>query len=1101
VVYGIHGFNSSLQVIINATNINVIDGFKMIGYHTSGYKVVMLGDVNGDGIFDAAVIASQANVVFYGKAIGNAGIISIVFGSKNNLASEFNFADLNGKNGFNAYIMNQNSNLVISFNDAGDFNGDGSNDLIACAPTMGFDLRGNCYIILGHYGSWPSVIDLSKLDGVIGFKINGENPNDHLGMSVSSAGDINADGFSDILIGAPMASPYGKTNAGITYLVFGGMAPYLINNNLVISNDQTRVYLTTSNLYAKLDSGIEELVNFIIYDLQNGRLYLDGVLTNRFSLLDIKNNRVWIELEPGMAPSYTVATQKGNMGMSAKHNQATITYTYPDYQMTLQKNELTIQEEGSVILSSDNLSAVAIGLDLNKIVFIPVKVRNCRFELITQQGESISQFSQYQLSTHQVRLVATGGVEYPSYEILLNDGSVTRGSPVAASIQFNRIQHEPVFVNNWLTIGCNQTVTLNPIMLKVTDLDTPDTQIIFTVVSVQHGLFTYGNTVVTQFTQNDINLGKIQFTHDGSSYEPSCDFKVIYGLFNITSATSVKFTSEINGAPVFSINPIPVIRSTPTILNAQMISSPFNQTIFKVEEVSGGMFTPTNAGSLVPVTSFTQAEVNKGEVQFVPDSAVGRAPTISLSVSNQYLQTPVIKAQTPYTNDGHDIEITQNILDLMQGDRKLILPNFLSAMYNGQPIDGLTFVISNVTNGRFEYNSSPGNPITSFQQGHIAFGGVYFVHDGSEIAPRCKVFAINNGYATQPAATSVTFTKVVSINPTSAPIAEDDILTQEIINKLIIGAVSGGVGLFFLIMQIVLKYYSKKYLNEAGECKDETDVRAELRKKFIKPIVNKLYSKVTLTGCMGYADEDVMREYFVSAERVVVEFGKLMRDSGLPIDFIKMDPENQIRLECLIVEGIIKKLMPEACCCVGGFRFFRSFCKADISPKEIEGVAVEIAEYVKSKWIGDQQVQTTRQASVSVAMSDMRLEMAKMREEMESCKKASAAVATVEAIEVVEEDKSEEPTVLVRIPASQLNQLSSPRHGGHVVAASMSLQQKPAGIEQHKRNVSVPAELKQDHQGLAVSAAVKALSQRKQAPALPPKPAAPAKPAVSNAMI
>ena len=44
---------------------------------------------------------------------------------------------------------------------------------------------------------------------------------DYSGGSVSSAGDFNNDGYSDIIIGAPWASPYSRSSAGTSYLLFG----------------------------------------------------------------------------------------------------------------------------------------------------------------------------------------------------------------------------------------------------------------------------------------------------------------------------------------------------------------------------------------------------------------------------------------------------------------------------------------------------------------------------------------------------------------------------------------------------------------------------------------------------------------------------------------------------------------------------------------------------------------------------------------------------------------------------------------------------------------------------------------------------------------
>src|SRR5260221_495182 len=65
-----------------------------------------------------------------------------------------------------------------------------------------------------------AAIELSRLDGKTGFKINGEAASDHSGFRVSAAGDVNGDGFADIIIGASGASPNGSSS-GASYVVFG----------------------------------------------------------------------------------------------------------------------------------------------------------------------------------------------------------------------------------------------------------------------------------------------------------------------------------------------------------------------------------------------------------------------------------------------------------------------------------------------------------------------------------------------------------------------------------------------------------------------------------------------------------------------------------------------------------------------------------------------------------------------------------------------------------------------------------------------------------------------------------------------------------------
>jgi hypothetical protein len=87
-------------------------------------------------------------------------------------------------------------------------------------------LAGSAQALAGGLG-FPAEIDLASLlpanggDGTVGFVINGIDPNDQSGFSVSSAGDVNGDGFEDVIIGAYTASPDGRVAAGESYVVFG----------------------------------------------------------------------------------------------------------------------------------------------------------------------------------------------------------------------------------------------------------------------------------------------------------------------------------------------------------------------------------------------------------------------------------------------------------------------------------------------------------------------------------------------------------------------------------------------------------------------------------------------------------------------------------------------------------------------------------------------------------------------------------------------------------------------------------------------------------------------------------------------------------------
>src|SRR5262245_47900135 len=116
---------------------------------------------------------------------------------------------------------------------AGDVNGDGFADLIVGAE--GADPHGNnsgaSYVVFGQASGFAANIDLSSLNGTTGFKLSGEAAGDYSGRSVASAGDVNGDGFADVIIGARAAAPHGS-QSGASYVVFGQASGFAANIDL-----------------------------------------------------------------------------------------------------------------------------------------------------------------------------------------------------------------------------------------------------------------------------------------------------------------------------------------------------------------------------------------------------------------------------------------------------------------------------------------------------------------------------------------------------------------------------------------------------------------------------------------------------------------------------------------------------------------------------------------------------------------------------------------------------------------------------------------------------------------------------------------------------
>src|SRR4030095_9735711 len=88
---------------------------------------------------------------------------------------------------------------------------------------------GVVYLVFGDRGLdelAPATLDLDNLAScatltLCGVKFLGEAAGDLAGSSLSYAGDVDGDGNDDVAIGAPGASPDGRTAAGKVYLIYG----------------------------------------------------------------------------------------------------------------------------------------------------------------------------------------------------------------------------------------------------------------------------------------------------------------------------------------------------------------------------------------------------------------------------------------------------------------------------------------------------------------------------------------------------------------------------------------------------------------------------------------------------------------------------------------------------------------------------------------------------------------------------------------------------------------------------------------------------------------------------------------------------------------
>ena len=197
----------------------------------SGFRVSRAGDLNGDG-FDDVILESNGGDAANNQKL-NAGDNYVLFGAAS-LPSTIALSSL-GTKGITIHGADSEDRSGNSVSSAGDVNGDGFDDLLigsnaADGPGNTKGYAGEVYVLFGG-STLPTTVDLGS-PGSVGVTIFGADINDQLGRSVKGAGDLNGDGFDDLVLGAHEADAAGnaKNGAGETYVIFGSASlPAVIN--------------------------------------------------------------------------------------------------------------------------------------------------------------------------------------------------------------------------------------------------------------------------------------------------------------------------------------------------------------------------------------------------------------------------------------------------------------------------------------------------------------------------------------------------------------------------------------------------------------------------------------------------------------------------------------------------------------------------------------------------------------------------------------------------------------------------------------------------------------------------------------------------------
>ncbi|MDR6808333.1 hypothetical protein J2Y45_005317 [Dyadobacter sp. BE34] len=183
-----------------------------------GYTVASAGDFNGDGYSDVLV-----GIPYYDINGQNDGMAKLYFGSAQGIKD--NSVPMN------FFTGNSGDFCGIALATAGDIDADGYSDIIVGAHSSDFGQKNNQGIALVYYGASANYKTTQQLAA--------DQANAKFGYSVAGAGDVDADGFSDVIIGARYyTNGQGQDGEGAAFIYRGTASGLDTGNPVVIEGDQ-----------------------------------------------------------------------------------------------------------------------------------------------------------------------------------------------------------------------------------------------------------------------------------------------------------------------------------------------------------------------------------------------------------------------------------------------------------------------------------------------------------------------------------------------------------------------------------------------------------------------------------------------------------------------------------------------------------------------------------------------------------------------------------------------------------------------------------------------------------------------------------------------
>ncbi|MEM0577970.1 HYR domain-containing protein [Flavobacterium polysaccharolyticum] len=234
--YVVFGTKTGFPASINLANLDGQNGFQITNDYTAGpsrtgFDVSDAGDINGDGVSDLIVSASERET----GSISGAGRVFVIYGKTTGFSASIPVSSIDGTNGFS--ILGQTSYEILGFGVAGigDFNNDSHSDIAIATLNKGSGNVRKTYILFGKSSNFPATVNIGSLDSSNSCIIEGD-----VRANLAGVGDVNGDGISDVAVSG---------EDKFRYVIYGSASlPATINTNSLNGSNGFKIENSVSPL-------------------------------------------------------------------------------------------------------------------------------------------------------------------------------------------------------------------------------------------------------------------------------------------------------------------------------------------------------------------------------------------------------------------------------------------------------------------------------------------------------------------------------------------------------------------------------------------------------------------------------------------------------------------------------------------------------------------------------------------------------------------------------------------------------------------------------------------------------------------------------------